>query len=130
MQRNLQDLHVDLENTRKTAQQSGKPAEERLAATLMIDIQEGLTVKLQMRQISGTVTASVTRVLCASLTRITCERARAMVRDGESTRNGAWASANLRQRCGNTTRATCFNKVFQYNSPNQKNMWRMSGVTG
>ena len=56
-----------------------------------------------------------------------CGRTRAVVREDEGTRSGAWDWAELRESCGPNTGAACFIERFHFTWPKDKpfvHVWR------
>ena len=129
-QRSLEDFQFDLENVLTMSQLVGKSAEERNAASVMLDILAGTKNKTAAEVAVEVVTeaprVSGQKVLYAVLAANTAGRAKVIVRE-DATKNGAWAWARLRERFGRDSGATSFTEVFQYSWPNEKpfeDVWR------
>ena len=93
--RALDDFQFDLENARTMSQLTRKSTDERIAATLMIDVLKNTDGKTAAEVAGKSVTdqagLSGSKVLFAVSAADTAGRARAMVREGMDTRSGAWA---------------------------------------
>ena len=94
----------------------GKSAEERNAASVMLDILAGTKNKTAAEVAVEVVTEaqriSGQKVLYAVLAANTAGRVKVIVRE-DATNNGAWAWANLRERFGRGSGATSFTEVFK-----------------
>ena len=108
----------------------GKSAEDRNAASVMLDILAGSKKKTAAEVVAEVVTdaakVSGPKVLYAVLAANTAGRARMIVRE-DNTKNGVWAWARLRERFGRESGATSFTEVFQYGWPSEKpfeDVWR------
>ena len=129
-QRSLEDFQFDLENMLTMSQLFGKSAEERNAASVMLDILAG-TKNRSAAEVAAEVATDPAKVsghklLYAVLAANTAGRARMIVRE-DNTKNGAWARARLRERFGRDSGATSFTEVFQYSWPSEKpfeDVWR------
>ena len=129
-QRSLEDFQFGLENMLAMSQLVGKSAEERNAASVMLDILAGTKNKTAAEVAAEVVTeapnVSGQKVLYAVLAANNAGRARMIVRE-DNTKNGAWAWARLRERFGRDSGATSFTEVFQYSWPSEKpfeDVWR------
>ena len=105
------------------SQQVGKSAEERNAASVMLDILAG-TKNRAAAEVAAEVVAEATKVsgqkvLYAVLAANTAGRARMIVRE-DTTKNGVRAWARLRETFGRDSDATSFTEVFQDSWPSEK----------
>ena len=102
-QRSLEDFQFDLENVLTMSQLVGKSAEERNAATVMLDILAGAKNKTAAEVAAEIVTEASTLsgqlVLCAVLAANTAGRSKVIVRE-DTTKNGAWAARKVWPRIG------------------------------
>ena len=115
-QQSLEDFQFDLENLLTMSQLVGKSAEERNAASVMLDILAG-TKNRTAAEVAGEVVTDPAKVsgqnvLYAVLAANTAGRARKTVRE-DNTKDGARAWARLRERFGRDSGATSFTEVFQ-----------------
>ena len=115
-QRSLEDFQFDLENVLTMSQLVGKPAEERNAASVMLDILASTKDKTAA-EVAGPVITDPSRlsgqkVLCATVAADTARRAKEIARE-DATKNGPWPWARLRERFGRDSGATSFTEVFQ-----------------
>ena len=129
-QRNLEDFQFDLEKGLTMSQLFGKSAEERNAASVMLDILAGTKNKTAAEVAVQIVTeaprTSGQKVLYAVLAANTAGRANVVVRE-DATKNGAWAWSRLRERFGRDSGVTSFTEVFQHSWPSEKpfeDVWR------
>ena len=100
-QRSLEGFHFDLENALTMSQLAGKSAEERNAASVMLDILAG-TKNNTAAEVAGEVVTEAPRisgqkVLSVVRAATTAGRAKVIVRE-DATKNRAWAWARLRER--------------------------------
>ena len=131
MQRSgLEDFQFDLEKMLTMSQLVGKSAEERNAASVMLDIlagtRNGSAAEVAAEIVTHAAKVSGQKVLYAVLAANTAGRARMIVRE-DNTKNGAWAWARQRERFGRDSGATSFTEVFQYGWPSEKpfeDVWR------
>ena len=128
--RSLEDFQFDLENMLTMSQLVGKSAEERNAASVMLDILAGTKNRTAAEVAAEVVTdaarVSGQKVLYAVLAANTAGRTRITVRE-DNTKNAAWAWARLRERFGRDSGTTSFTEVFQYSWPSEKpfeDVWR------
>ena len=129
-QGSLEDFQFDLGNVLTMSQLVGKSAEERNAASAVLDIFAG-TKNKNAAEVAGEVVTDAPKLsgqkkLQAVLAATTAGGARVIVREG-NTKNGACAWARLRERFGRDPGATRFTEVFQYSWPNEKpdeDVWR------
>ena len=126
----LEDFQFDLENMLTMSQLVGKSAEERNAASEMLDILASTKNRTAAEVAAEVVTDAAKvrdkKVLHAVLAANTAGRARMIVRE-DNTKNGARAWARLRERFGRDSGATSFTEVFQYGWPSEKpfdDVWR------
>ena len=102
-QRRLEDFQFGLENMLAMSQLVGKSAEERNAASVMLEKLAGTKNKTAAEVAAEVVTVapnvSGQKVLYAVLAANNAGRARMIVRE-DNTKNGAWAWARLRERFG------------------------------
>ena len=115
-QRSLEDFQFDLENVLTMSQLVGKSAEERNAASVMLDILASTKDKTAA-EVAGPVITDPSRlseqkVLCATVAADTARRAKEIARE-DATKNGPWPWARLRERFGRDSGATSFTEVFQ-----------------
>ena len=102
-QRSVEDFQFDLETVLTMSQLVGKSAEERNAASVMLDIfaVEIVTEAPRIKQM----------VLYAVIAASTAGRAEVIVRE-YATKNGAWAWDRLPERFGGDSGATSFTEEF------------------
>ena len=103
-QRSVEDFQFDLEIVLTMSQLVGKSAEERNAASVMLDIL-AVEIVTEAPRISGQM------VLYAVLAASTAGRAEVIVRE-DATENGALASDRLPERFGRDSGATSFTEKF------------------
>ena len=111
----------------------GKSAEERGAASTMLDILAGSKNKTAAEVAVEIVTEapriSGQTVLYAVLAATTAGRAKVIVRE-DATKHGAWAWAWLRERFGRDSEAASFTEVFQCSWPSENAVRRRVARVG
>ena len=112
-----EDFQFDLESMLTMSQLVGKSAEERNAASVMLDIlvrtKDRTAAEVAAEVVTDTVKVSGQNVLYAVVAANTAVRARMTTR-----KNGA--RARLRERFGRDSGATSFTEVFQYSWSGEK----------
>ena len=119
--RSLEDFQFDLENVLTFPQLVGKSAEERNAASVMLEIlaiTKNKTAEVATEVVIDASLLSGQRVLYAVLAANTAGRANVIVRE-DNTKNEAWAWARLRERFGRDLGAMSFTEVFHYSWPSE-----------
>ena len=111
--RSLEDFQFDLENVLTMSQMVGKSAEERNAASVMLDILAGTekqtAAEVAVENVTEEPRISGQKVLYAVLAANTAARAKVIVRE-DATKNGAWAWARLRESFGRDWGTTNFHR--------------------
>ena len=102
-QRSLEDFQLNLENMLAMSRLVGKSAEERTAASVMLEMTANTKHKTAA-EVAEAVTTDPSRLsgqklLCAVLAANTVGGAKVIVRE-DTTKNGAWAWAKRRERFG------------------------------